>query len=450
MASGTGTRRGSRPISMPSLRALSIQGYKAIAEEQTIELRPLTLLAGANSAGKSSMFQPLLLLKQTLSTPFDPGPLLLDGPNVRLTSSDQLMAKGSGDVKSRFNIGLHLDNARSLKISFESIPKQGMKIQEMEFNLGEASLLKATIKPGMSSEEIEKSIPDLKEFRKRVIPKDGSADWAIVRDRCFLELELRNNSGLRFPSTVTRQYQFGNQIENIIHVPGLRGNPGRTYSVAAVGNTFPGTFEAYVASVVNHWRLTNDENLKGLGKDLEAVGLTWKVEARPKDDTQVELLVGRLPHATQGGAKDLVSIADVGFGVSQILPVLVALRVAQPGQLVYLEQPEIHLHPRAQRRMASLLAKAAMRGVKVVVETHSSLLLRAIQTIVAKGKELDHSKVKLHWFARDPSTGNTKVTSADLDQDGSYGLEWPEDFDDVALESEQAYLDAVEAREATK
>ena len=72
----------------------------------------------------------------------------------------------------------------------------------------------------------------------------------------------------------------------------------------------------------------------------------------------------------------MVSIADVGFGVSQVLPVLVALTSREiRDSLVYLEQPELHLHPNAQVALAQMLADAAKRGVRVVAETHSSLLL---------------------------------------------------------------------------
>ena len=137
-----------------------------------------------------------------------------------------------------------------------------------------------------------------------------------------------------------------------------------------------------------------------------------------------------------------MSIADVGLGVSQSLPVLVALQVAEPEQLVYLEHPELHLHPRAQFAMAQILANAANHGVRVVVETHSSLLLLGVQALVAEGK-LAPEQVKLHWFKRD-SSGNTKVSSADLDETGAFG-DWPEDFADVALEAESRYLDAAEA-----
>jgi predicted ATPase len=125
------------------------------------------------------------------------------------------------------------------------------------------------------------------------------------------------------------------------------------------------------------------------------------------------------------------------------LPVLVALQVAEPEQLVYLEHPELHLHPRAQFAMAQILASAADRGVRVVVETHSDLLLLGLRALVAEGK-LASEKVKLHWFKRD-YIGNTKVSSADLDEVGAFG-DWPEDFAEVALAAESRYLDAAEAR----
>jgi predicted ATPase len=169
--------------------------------------------------------------------------------------------------------------------------------------------------------------------------------------------------------------------------------------------------------------------------------LTQKIVARKVNETEIDLQVSRLRDVNPD---DMVSIADVGFGVSQILPVLVALRAADEGRLVYLEEPEIHLHPRAQAKLADILADAAKRGVRVVAETHSSLLLTAIQTLVAKG-ELDAKLVKLHWFQRDPKTGITQVCSANLDENGAFG-DWPEDFDAVALDSASGYLDAVEDR----
>lgn len=179
---------------------------------------------------------------------------------------------------------------------------------------------------------------------------------------------------------------------------------------------------------------------------LEKFGFTWKVEAKKVDATRVELRVGRIIHNQQQGINDLVSIADVGFGVSQTLPVIVALLTAAPEQIVYIEQPEIHLHPKAQYKMAELLADAANLGVKVVIETHSSLLLRGVQTLVTQG-QLAPERVKLHWFTRD-NNGATVVDRAKLDENGAFGEEWPEDFGEIERHAEQAYLDAVMYKQA--
>ena len=78
--------RGGRPKTPPAITSLSVSGFKSIVEEQTLEIRPFALLAGANSSGKSSMVQPLLLLKQTLEAPYNPA-LLLDGPMLGSISS---------------------------------------------------------------------------------------------------------------------------------------------------------------------------------------------------------------------------------------------------------------------------------------------------------------------------------------------------------------------------
>jgi hypothetical protein len=230
------------------------------------------------------------------------------------------------------------------------------------------------------------------------------------------------------------------QITETIHLPGLRGNPRRSYPVSAVDTRFPGTFEGYAASVIADWQSNREtELLEKLFSDLKILGLTWKVTARLINETQVELQVGRLPQAARGGARDWVNIADVGIGVSQTLPVLVALLVAHPGQLVYIEQPELHLHPRAQTALAQVIADAAKRGVRVVVETHSDLLLLGIRTLVAEGR-FPAGDVKLHWFQRSDD-GVTKITSADLDESGTFG-DWPEDFAEVTLNAQGRFLDA--------
>src|SRR5438128_7014530 len=106
MPTAVARRKGNRSEPKP-ITTISVSGFKSIGPEQTIEVRPLTILAGANSSGKSSIMQPLLLLKQTLEATYDPGALLLNGPNVKFTSADQLLSQTSGGKITRiFHVGI--------------------------------------------------------------------------------------------------------------------------------------------------------------------------------------------------------------------------------------------------------------------------------------------------------------------------------------------------------
>jgi hypothetical protein len=435
------------------ITAMTVRGYKSIYDELRMELGPLTVLAGANSSGKSSFMQPALLLKQTLENPFDPGVFRLNGPNVRFTSAEQLLSRVQGRREVQdFTLGFERRDQTKLTLNYRRVEGRGLDIDYMGFQeAGESQ--RVTL--NLAHDDIVKVLPEpLQRLHDDIpSPAKGEWQWVVQRERCFLSFALARKGAAAAPMVIGgMQLSPGSviipELKGIIHVPGLRGNPERNYTkTTSVGPDFPGTFENYVASVVSQWQTTDDENLKRLGKTLEELGLSWKVEARSLDDTQVELRLGRLTHGRRGGAHDMVSIADVGFGVSQTLPLLVALLVARSGQLVYVEQPEIHLHPFAQRRLAGVLAAAARRGVRVVVETHSALLLREIQTLVAKGR-LASSIVKLHWFRRNPADGVTELSSADLDENGAFGEDWPEDFDAMHLAAEKGYLDAVEERAA--
>jgi hypothetical protein len=358
-------------------------------------------------------------------------------------------------------VGIAVGSGARINLSFRRDPERGIQLREMVFSDGGTEI---KLRPEMTSSELKADLPPAaRQFVTFVAGLEGGGSrrksqaenlltFKVRRSRCFLELlaspkphgaKLRlgfsrgTDLKIGFPTE-----KVGNEIVRLIHLPGLRGNPERTYAVTGVGGTFPGTFEKYVASVITKWQAEDKGKLEALNHALDRLGLTYRIIAKPVTETRVELRVGRLVHGKREGDDDLVSIADVGFGVSQTLPVLVALLVAEPGQAVYLEQPEIHLHPKAQSQMAGLLADAAVRGVRVIAETHSSILLRSVQTLVATGK-LSPQLVKLHWFTRKPEDGSTEIHSADLDKQGAFG-DWPEDFDEVALETEKQYLDAAE------
>jgi len=431
---------------------ITVGGFKSIVQEQSIEIKPLTILAGANSSGKSSIMQPLLLLKQTLESTYDPGSLLLNGPNVKFTEVDQLLSHvDNGQPINIFHVGMEVGDQAVVTTYFTREKNKGFDVIETAYKSNGPNYRVYTGMPQNEAQIIANIALRTTHLGSSKLLLDMAKPgerWEVsfVQSRCFLVPALRpegpevaeaDDIFVSIVASMPGEALVENSIHQTLHLPGLRGSPERDYPVTATGPTFPGTFELYAASIIEHWQLDNaKQKLKKLFSDLTRLALTNKVIARRRNATAIELLVNRF---LQGDKEDMVSIADVGIGVSQALPVVVALHTANPGQLVYIEQPEIHLHPRAQYAMAEVLANAAKEGKRLVIETHSSILLLGIQTLVAEGK-LPPELVKLHWFTQQED-GSTKIDSADLDERGAYG-DWAEDFDDVALYSEGRFLDA--------
>lgn len=444
---------------LPLLNAITVSGFKSAREPVRVRLGNLTVLAGANSAGKSTIMQPLLMLKQTIEKDYDTAGLAIDGPLVRFTSVEQFLSRPAVGTNSRgFSVTYsHMDVDTTFHYG---------RIRDGEFGLSHMSIRTAestaTWWPGKTISEAEAILAGFAGPRRArtntsqptppLIPHEGR-NYRVGRSgpRLYALRLSRNSTGAeRLDETALNplmSFSAGelaiHEARLLIYLPGLRGNPERSYPAGAGVGPFRGNFNDYVASVIHRWQATHDPRLYALQDNLKAVGLSWRVVSTRLDDTRVELLVGRLPHAVRGGRQDTVNIVDVGLGVSQTLPVLLALLMAGPGQIVFIEQPELHLHPRAQAALAGPLVEAAKRGVRVVAETHSSVLILAIQTLVAKG-EIAPEHVSLNWFTRDKS-GQTHVSEATLGADGSYG-DWPSDFDAVELGLHDDYMTEVEKR----
>lgn len=421
-------RKRDRPAMV--LTTWGLSGFKSHFEYSALDFSPLTILCGANSSGKSSFMQPLLLLKQTLDAlPLDAGALKLDGPNISFSDPHQFSARRQriDKVPPTLVVSLGFSPADAPKdtykilLGFQVTRRRGHRSAELELetSLYQHGAEAATrIKRGTSAERL------------------GSFLIPVRRQRTHEALPFGLAEVIRF-------------FERLIHLSGHRGNPERQYARVVVSEgRQPGLFHTRAASTLAAWQDSRSGKLKRLSHWLKALGLSWKAEAIARDATSFEILVGRTTERAGNRNSDLVSVADVGFGVSQSLPVLIGLIEAEPGQLVYVEQPEIHLHPRAQKGMADLIASRVSDGVRVVVETHSEILLTRLQHAVAVGT-LRPDQVIAHWFQRDPRTGQSTISSQTPDAAGALG-EWPVDFADIASEVDLEYAEAAYERLAVE
>jgi len=154
---------------------------------------------------------------------------------------------------------------------------------------------------------------------------------------------------------------------------------------------------------------------------LKELGLIHSFSVAPIDEGSglFQVMVKRGPDSAD------VLITDVGFGVSQILPVLVLCYYAEEGSTILLEQPEIHLHPSVQMALADVFIDVMKnRNIQIIVESHSEHLLKRLQRRLAE-EELEQEKVALYFCSSGPS--GSRLDPLELDLYGNI-TNWPEDF----------------------
>jgi predicted ATPase len=160
------------------------------------------------------------------------------------------------------------------------------------------------------------------------------------------------------------------------------------------------------------------ELAEDVGRWLSLMGLADGLEAeRLGQSARYEL------HVLANGSKS--NLKDVGVGVSQVLPVIVAALFAQPGDIVIVEEPESHLHPMAQTQLAELFIQASQdRGVQFIIESHSEHLLLRLQRRVAE-RRLQAAAVAMYFLKK--RDGRAHIERLQMNEAGDIS-NWPENF----------------------
>jgi hypothetical protein len=369
---------------------------------------------------------------------------------------DQLLTRISPKkTTENFMIKLSITRNGYVKLVFRKIKKEGFEIETAVYKASNALI---RYRSGMSQLAIIRANPFIKQYhrdmknyystlRRRIktkkILKEDEIKIRLERDRCFLNVIFeRGDTSHELP--LSPKDLVERDILHIIHISALRGNPKRVYPKTSIEERFPGTFEPYVASIIYQWSKNQPEKIAELNNFMKQLNLVDAVSINLVSDTAVEVIVPQSAVIDSPKYGSWFNIADVGFGISQTLPILVALLVAKPGQIVYIEQPEIHLHPSAQLELGNIITRAAKNGIRVIIETHSDYLITGIQTEVAKGN-IDPKNVIFHWFSKNRS-GVTSIKSTTLLEDGTYKKNWPEDLSNAYLHAQSQFLDESEKK----
>ena len=430
------------------LKHLHVTNFKAWRELQ-ITLGAVTGLFGTNSSGKSSILQFLLMLKQTKDAT-DRG-LVLDfgGPNRLVNLGNYQALVHGGDRTAHIDWELEWTLRDKLVISDPERRRKNVRYSGDRLQVQAAVGLKD--RSELSAKYLEYRFDDTV-FALR--PKVGRPSEFELRSEGNHEYSFIRNQGRGwplpgpvkthlFPDEARTYYQnadflsdfairYESLMDTIYYLGPLREHPQREYRWAGysprdVGPRGERTVEAILAAT-GQGRQQNLAPHKRR-KDFQELIAHWLRELELIDSFSIhEIAPGsNLYHARV--RKDRASLqtmlTDVGFGVSQVLPVLVLLYYVPERSIVLLEHPEIHLHPSVQSGLADvMLSVAAHRKLQIVVESHSEHLLRRFQRRVAEA-EVHPSDVKLYFV--EMSNGAASCEDLSLNEWGEIE-NWPVDF----------------------
>lgn len=424
-----------------------IKNFKAWQDTGPIKLAPLTVIFGENSVGKSSLGQLLQALKHsTISSEVEQPLGLSDAQSaLDLGSFTQYLHQGCLAEPLAFELQWHVPDtlllddvgqqnsvaADTLRLQVSAIAddNQQLQLQTMQY-----------IVSAQGQEIVAVSYTHTQRDTLLVhIKKPQACTYNIaledaLRPEQFYRWPVSQSLGAGFIAALAQQAE--KVFEGCHALAALRAAPQRRYHWAgerpvSVGDTGEFTVAALLAADADHRRLqfSSDQPelpfVEGVAYWLKQLGVATEFSIQPVSASATEY---QLMFKTHAETRE-VCLADMGFGVSQLLPVLVQAFYAQPHSTLWLQQPETHLHSQVQAGLADMLIAAAharengqARNVQIVVESHSEHFLNRLQRRIAEGV-ISHEDVALYFCSREGTQAKIEALSVD-----TYGeiANWPE------------------------
>ena len=432
------------------LTRLRLRGFKSWRDTGDIALQPITGFFGPNSSGKTSLIQALLLLKQTADSPDRRLVFHFGGENTPADLGDFLSIVHGHAEETSLTMSLDWNNPKSFKvIDTKSNNRSIVDDKSLGFTVSAR---------GGNASQRERIVVERMAYRVgntefgmcvKEEPKAGyefftdGTDFHPVRSmgrKWPLPAPIKSYG---FPDQVRAYFQntgfvadlelaLEERLRELYYLGPLRAHPLRRYTWAGAQPADMGRAGESVIDAILASRERGDTIGRGRGyrrvtleqyvaEWLRELGLIhgFRVESLTKGSPVFEVKVRKSAKAPE------VLLTDVGFGVSQILPVLVLCFYVPQGSTIILEQPEIHLHPAIQSGLADVMIDAwKKRRVQILLESHSEHLLRRLQRRVAE-EQVSGDDVALYFCTA--GDDGSAITVLDMDPYGKI-KNWPADF----------------------
>lgn len=421
---------------------ISMTNFKSWRETGAVRMAPLTAFFGANSSGKSSLLQMLLLLKQTAESN-DRG-LVLNTGSIRrdyvnlgtpqeITFADEtemsLGIRWKMGAESKFSIPIPGEDKRLAihELEFETrihAEAQRVFVRSLAYRQGE------NFSVSLSRNANNHYTIHIDVGGKPPIRPIGRPRVYMKPEKCysFSDEALRYYQDTSYLSDLA--LQFEKRFQQLFYLGPLREYPQRTYTWAGenpvdVGLKGDRAVQALLGGrntkVYPDGRMRYSKLEVRIAHWLVELDLAHSFETRPLYRGGSDYAVWLKRHKNSSE----VRITDMGIGVSQVLPVLVLCYYVPLGSTVILEQPELHLHPSVQAGLADVFIDVIKRrDVQIIVESHSEHFLRRLQRRIAEEK-LDSCDTALYFC--EMRDGESKLRPLEVDMFGDI-RNWPEDF----------------------
>lgn len=527
------------------IQEIQLSNFKAFADTVTIPIKPITLIFGPNSSGKSSFFQSLLMLKQTIEESVsDEQTLLPKGSLVDLGNYREFIHnhEESRSFSVTFKIAPSIDlydaipaeqrvldtggsdGINDLEQSIKSLPlgitiefssaiSREIHVTKIDLLIGEAAtpIITFVNKPPESMESLgDNANEKVKDKRKtqwlnyRSAPNnylrfkkienhdywaiyDGTvkSDKLVIEAAQKIDLSLIDSNELKecllalkdSPAPLSKEEEFKDDFlilskflpvelngydpqymlnddfgfaehDNIsvlilavsflikrflstcVHLGPVRQNPERKFFFGGIISPYVGVNGQYTYEIL----VTNNEMVEKVNKQLSSLNIGYEIKIVPLTHDSSDLKVSTMRLISDSGIDH--AITDVGYGISQVLPVILQCMLSQK-QTILIEQPELHLHPAQQAELGDLFINGALGEQKntIIIETHSEhMLLRLMRRMRETANEnlpknmppVSPDDVAILYVQ--PTQAGSVVRVLELDTEGQLLDPWPGGF----------------------
>lgn len=359
---------------------LNIDGFKCFKEDTHFEFNNITLLTGANSVGKSSVVQSLLLLKKI--------------SQGSLSDADSLIELDLNDEKYALELGTYDDIKTKSNDDYEDFMNPDSK--DMKFMLN-GDVARIRIQDNLEAGNKVQVSTD-KQSLSRMRASLGCCFVYLNAERQAPHYEYKNTDDNEFCDC------HGENTGDVIQRHEKDDCP---------------SIRSFDFSEGKKWKVELDKWIEYIFP-----GVMLQISQATKDSYQVKVLGNAAP--------------NVGFGITYALPILVSgLTVPENGMLI-VENPEAHLHAKAQSNIGYYLARMAAAGVRVIIETHSEHIVNGIRRMIVEGgTEMSADSITIYFFQN--KKDDKKIMNIGMDGKGNLSA-FPEDFFDQVRQDTLAIL----------